>query len=128
VGSDRLVNAVAALRRWGAPAVVIDFGTATTYDALSPDGEFLGGAIVPGIEISAEALWERVPHLPRVDVQPPTRAIGGSTAEALQSGLFYGTIGQVEGVVRRFRRELGSGARVVATGGLAPVLRGATEA
>jgi type III pantothenate kinase len=119
VGADRLVDAVAVLRRYGAPAVVADFGTATTFDAISRDGEYLGGAIAPGIGISLEALFRTAAHLPRIELARPARAIGGSTVESMQSGAFYGFVGQVEGIVARFRAELGPGTTVVATGGLA---------
>jgi type III pantothenate kinase len=128
VGADRLVGAVAVLRKYGAPAVVVDFGTATTFDAISAAGEYLGGAIAPGVGISLEALFRTAAHLPRIDVARPPRAIGGSTVESMQSGAYYGFIGQVEGLVRRFREELGPGTQVIATGGLAELIGPETDA
>jgi type III pantothenate kinase len=119
VGADRLVDAVAVCRLYGAPACVVDFGTATTFDALSRDGEYLGGAIAPGIGIAAEALFARAAKLYRVEIAPPARAIGTNTVMALQAGIFFGYIGLVEGLVARFRRELGENMKVIATGGLA---------
>jgi type III pantothenate kinase len=127
VGSDRLVDAVAAFRRYGGPVVVMDFGTATTVDAVSREGVFLGGAIAPGIEPSMEGLLQAARHLPRVPVARPRRLIGGSTVESLQSGVYYGFLCQAEGLARRFRRALGPGTRVVATGGLAPVIAAASR-
>lgn len=121
VGADRIVNAVAAVHRFGAPVVVLDFGTATTFDVVSPKGEYLGGAIAPGLGISAEALFQRAARLMRVDVRKPARIIGKNTEESVQAGLFHGYVSLVEGVVRRLRDELGVDAPVVATGGLAPV-------
>ncbi|MBI3910404.1 MAG: type III pantothenate kinase [Armatimonadetes bacterium] len=122
VGADRLVDAIAVLRRYGAPAVVVDFGTATTFDAISARGEYLGGAIAPGVGISLEALFRTAAHLPRIEIARPARAIGGSTVESMQSGAYYGFVGQVEGIVRRFVAELGPNTRVIATGGLAPLI------
>jgi type III pantothenate kinase len=119
VGADRIVNAVAAVHRFGAPVIVLDFGTATTFDVVSPKGEYLGGVIAPGLGISAEALFTRAARLMRVDVKKPARIIGKNTEESVQSGLFHGYVSLVEGVVRRLRTELGMDAPVVATGGLA---------
>ncbi len=127
VGADRLVGAVAVLKKYGGPAVVVDFGTATTFDAISADGEYLGGAIAPGVGISLEALFRTAAHLPRIEVVRPPRAIGSSTVESMQSGAYYGFIGQAEGLVRRFRAELGPGTTVVATGGLAELVGGETD-
>jgi len=126
VGADRLVNAVAAWAQFGQPSrplIVVDFGTATTFDALSGTGEYLGGAICPGVEISAEALFRRAARLPKVDVRRPDRLIGHTTVTSIQAGLFYGYVAMLEGLVGRMREELtGSGDDVVcvATGGLAP--------
>ena len=123
VGADRIVNAVAAVHRYGAPVIVLDFGTATTFDVVSARGEYLGGVIAPGLGISAEALFERAARLSRVDVRKPARVIGRTTQESIQAGLFHGYVGLVEGLVRRLRAELGAEAPVVATGGLAPVFQ-----
>lgn len=122
LGADRLVNAVAAYERFGAPCVVVDFGTAITYDAVSGDGEYLGGIIAPGIEISMEALAVRAAKLPKVDLVAPAELIGRTTLAAIQSGVVYGFAGQVDGIVCRLREELGVEARVVATGGLATAI------
>jgi type III pantothenate kinase len=121
VGADRIVNAVAAVHRFGAPVIVLDFGTATTFDVVSPKGEYLGGVIAPGLGISAEALFQRAARLMRVDVKKPAHIIGRTTEESVQSGLFHGYVALVEGVVKRLRAELSVEAPVVATGGLAPV-------
>jgi len=106
VGADRIVNAVAAVHRFGAPVVVLDFGTATTFDVVSPKGEYLGGVIAPGLGISAEALFQRAARLMRVDVKKPARIIGRTTEESVQSGLFHGYVALVVGVVKRLRAEL----------------------
>jgi type III pantothenate kinase len=127
VGADRVVNCAAVQQKYGGPACVVDFGTATTFDAISRDGEYLGGAIAPGIGIAAEALFARAAKLYRVEIAPPAKAIGTNTVAAMQAGIFFGYVGLVEGLVARFRRELeddpstGSGQRmkVIATGGLA---------
>ena len=119
LGADRLVNAVAAFDRYGGPCIVVDFGTATTYDAVSGTGEYLGGIIAPGVEISVQALTERAAKLPRIDLEAPEALIGKSTVEAIRSGVIYGFAGQVDGIVGRMRDELGTGAQAVATGGLA---------
>lgn len=121
VGADRIVNAVAARERYGTPAIVVDFGTATTFDAVSPEGEYLGGIIAPGIGISAEALFARASRLPRIEIRRPARVIGGSTIESIQSGIFYGYVGLVDGILERMEAEL-PGACVLATGGLAPLI------
>jgi type III pantothenate kinase len=121
VGADRIVNAVAAVARYGAPVIVLDFGTATTFDVVGPKGEYLGGVIAPGLGISADALFERAARLVRVDIRKPPRVIGRNTMESIQSGLFHGYSALIEGVVGRLREELGSEAKVVATGGLAQV-------
>jgi type III pantothenate kinase len=119
VGADRLVNAVAAYDRLGGPCIVVDFGTAITYDAVSAAGEYLGGIITPGAEISIEALTERAAKLPKVEIAEPRSLIGKSTVDAIRSGIVYGVAGQVEGIVRRLREELGADTPVIATGGLA---------
>jgi type III pantothenate kinase len=122
VGADRLVNAVAAYDRVRDTCVVVDFGTAITYDAVSSAGEYLGGIITPGAEISIDALYERAAKLPKVELAPPRSLIGKSTVDAIRSGIVYGFAGQVEGIVRRLRGELGEHTRVIATGGLASEL------
>src|SRR5436853_1019579 len=122
VGADRLVNAVAAYDRVRDTCVVVDFGTAITYDAVSAAGEYLGGIITPGAEISIDALYERAAKLPKVELEEPRALIGKSTVEAIRSGIAYGYAGQVEGIVRRLRAELGADAKVILTGGLAGVV------
>jgi type III pantothenate kinase len=122
VGADRLVNAVAAYERVHDTCVVVDFGTAITYDAVSAAGEYLGGIISPGAEISIDALYERAAKLPKVELAPPRSLIGKSTVDAIRSGIIYGFAGQVEGIVRRLRAELGADTTVIATGGLAHAL------
>jgi type III pantothenate kinase len=122
VGADRLVNSIAAYERVRATCVVVDFGTAITYDAVSAAGEYLGGIITPGAEISIDALYERAAKLPKVELAVPRALIGKSTVDAIRSGIVYGFAGQVDGIVRRLRAELGEGTTVIATGGLAPVL------
>lgn len=122
VGADRIVNAVAAYETYGGPAIVVDFGTATTFDAISVKGEYLGGAIAPGIGIAADALFERAARLPRVEVLEPKGIIGKNTVGSIQAGLFYGYVGLVEGIVARMKQELGGEAVVVATGGLAHLI------
>ena len=119
LGADRLVNAVAAHERIGGACIVVDFGTANTYDAVSAAGEYLGGIIAPGIEISVQALTERAAKLPRIDLDPPDVLIGKSTVEAIRSGVIYGFAGQVDGIVGRMRAELGADTAALATGGLA---------
>src|SRR5918911_5013920 len=119
VGPDRIVNAVAALERYGAPCIVVDFGTSTNFDVVSQAGEYVGGVLAPGIEVSMEALFARAARLVKVDFADPPHVIGNSTETALRSGLVYGFSGQVDGIVDRIREELGAEARVVATGGLA---------
>jgi type III pantothenate kinase len=122
VGADRLVNAVAAYERYQSTCVVVDFGTAITYDAVSGAGEYLGGIITPGAEISLDALYERAAKLPKVEMAEPRALIGKSTVDAVRSGIAFGFAGQVEGIVRRLRDELGLQTRVIATGGLASTL------
>ena len=122
VGADRIVNGVAAFEKFGGPCIVVDFGTATTFDAVSKKGEYLGGVIAPGIGISAEALFERTARLPRVDIRKPARVIGSNTVGSVQSGLYYGYIGLIDGILERLLAELGSETKVVATGGLASLM------
>lgn len=122
VGADRIVDAAAVQHFYGGPACVVDFGTATTFDAISAEGDYLGGAIAPGIGIAAEALFARTAKLPRVDLARPPAAIGRNTVHALQSGLLFGYVGLVEGMVARFRHELGPGMKVIGTGGLAELI------
>lgn len=122
VGADRIVDAAAVQHFYGGPACVVDFGTATTFDAISAEGDYLGGAIAPGIGIAAEALFLRTAKLPRVDLQRPPAVIGRNTVHAMQSGLLFGYVGLVEGMVARFRNELGPKMKVIATGGLAEVI------
>ena len=121
VGADRVVNSAAAHHLYGKPVIVIDFGTATTFDVVSGEGDYLGGSIAPGILISAEALFERASKLPRVELIPPEHAIGKSSVTAMQSGIIFGYVGLIESLVTRMKKELGGEAHVVATGGLAQV-------
>lgn len=127
VGADRIADAAAVQQLYGGPACVVDFGTATTFDAISKEGHYLGGAISPGIGIAAEALFIRTAKLPRVDLQRPPKAIGRNTTHAMQSGLLFGYVALVEGMVARFRLELGEETRVIATGGLAEILAAETN-
>ena len=127
VGADRIVNAVAAVAKWGPPIVVVDFGTATTFDCVNSDGDYIGGAIAPGFRISVEALSTRTAQLPRVELVRPPAAIGTNTVHAMQSGLLFGYAGLVDALARRCRAELGGSARVVATGGLATLVAGESE-
>lgn len=122
VGADRICNAVAAYQLYGGPAVVIDFGTATTFDVVSEDGDYLGGAIAPGLEVALEALFQHTAKLPSVELARPQHAIGKNTVASMQSGLIFGYVGLVEGIVRRIKRELGGKAKVIATGGLAEII------
>jgi type III pantothenate kinase len=122
VGPDRIVNAVAARQLYGAPCIVVDFGTSTNFDAVSSGGEYVGGVLAPGIEISMEALFSRAARLVKVDFAEPPTVIGKTTIGGLQSGLVYGFAGQVDGIVERMRAELGGEARVIATGGLAELI------
>ncbi len=122
VGADRIVNGVAAFEKYGGPCVVVDFGTATTFDCVSAKGEYLGGVICPGIGISADALFERTARLPRVEIRKPARVIGSNTVGSLQSGLYYGYLGLVDGILELLLTELGAETRVIATGGLGPMI------
>jgi type III pantothenate kinase len=122
VGSDRIVNTLAVFTRHGGPSVVVDFGTSTNFDVVSEKGEFLGGALAPGIEISLDALAARAAQLRKVELTPPRSVVGRNTVEALQSGVIYGFAGQVDGIVKRIEDQLGPLKAVVATGGLAPAV------
>src|ERR671911_175324 len=122
VGPDRIANAVGALERYGAPAIVVDFGTSTNFDVVSPEGEYVGGVLAPGIEVSMDALFARAARLTKVDFVEPETVIGKTTVSALQSGLVYGFAGQVDGIAERIRVELGDNAPVIATGGLAELI------
>ena len=122
VGADRIVNAVAGFTKYGGPLIIVDFGTATTFCAISAKGEYMGGAIAPGIGISTEALFTRAAKLPRVEVVKPQSVIGKNTVSSMQSGIFYGFVGQVEELARRIKKELGEKAKVIATGGLAELI------
>lgn len=127
VGADRIVDAAATYSLYGGPACIIDFGTGTTFNAISNTGEYLGGAIAPGIGIAAEALASRTSKLPQVDLVRPPRAIGSNTVHAIQSGLIFGYVGLVEGMVARFRRELGNDMKVIGTGGLVETIARETD-
>lgn len=122
VGADRVVSAVAAYAKYGGPCIVVDFGTATTFDAVSPDGEYVGGAIAPGVIISAEALYLKTAKLPRIEIKKPESAIGRTTVSSMQSGLYFGYIGLVSQIIDAMSRELGEDVKVVATGGLASLI------
>jgi type III pantothenate kinase len=122
VGADRLVNAVAAYERVGGPCVIVDFGTALTYDCVGEAGEYIGGIIAPGVEISMEALTSRAAAIPKIDLSPPRALIGKSTVEAIRSGVIYGFASQVDGMVGRLREELGDETEAIATGGLASAI------
>ena len=130
VGADRIVDAVAAIEKYGAPCIIVDFGTATTFDVINDKAEYLGGVITPGIMISSDALFERAAKLPRVDIKRPQRVIGSSTTTAMQSGLYYGYTALVDGVLKKIFEELGGSERpphVIATGGLAPLIATGSE-
>ncbi|HKZ54297.1 MAG TPA: type III pantothenate kinase [Anaerolineales bacterium] len=127
VGADRIADAAAARKIYGVPACVVDFGTATTFNAISAEGDYLGGAIAPGIGIAVEALFQRTAKLPRVGLARPPAAIGRNTVHAIQSGMIFGYVGLVEGMVKRFRDELGGDTKVIATGGLAPIIAAETD-
>jgi type III pantothenate kinase len=127
VGADRIVDALAAITRYGAPCIVVDFGTATTFDAINKQGEYIGGVITPGITISSDALFARAAKLPRVEIKKPDRVIGSSTVGSIQSGLYYGYAGLVDGILQRMIDELGKQTKVVATGGLAPLISQASK-
>ena len=127
VGTDRLLNSVAAFQQYGGPAIIVDFGTGTTFDAIAENGDYLGGAIAPGIGVATDALFQRAARLYRVELAFPSRAVGTNTVEALQSGIMFGYAGLVDSVVARFRHEIGDSARVIATGGLAETMKGESK-
>lgn len=122
VGADRIVDAVAAIKLYGPPLIVVDCGTATVFDAISREGDYIGGSIAPGVAISAEALFQRASRLYRVELEAPKTAIGKNTVQALQSGILFGYAGLVDGIVARFQKELGGDARVIGTGGYAELV------
>lgn len=122
VGADRVVNAVAALEKYGAPCVVVDFGTATNFDVVSRKGEYIGGVIAPGVGISADALFEKTARIPRIAIAKPPRVIGSNTVNAVQSGMYYGYLGLIDGILERLLEELGGSPKVIATGGLAALM------
>jgi len=122
VGADRIVNAVAAIELYGPPLIVVDFGTATTYDYIDPQGQYIGGAIAPGIGISTEALYQRAAKLPRIELSKPKEIIGRNTVASMQAGIIYGYIGQVDGIVSRIIQETGVSPKVIATGGFAELI------
>ena len=127
VGADRIVNSVAAFEKYGGPCIIVDFGTATTFDVVSGKGEYLGGVITPGIGISADALFARTARLPRVDVRKPPRVLATNTVNSVQSGLYYGYLGLIDGILERLIAELGDNVKVVATGGLAALMGGGSK-
>jgi type III pantothenate kinase len=127
VGADRVVNAIAAYERFHQGLIIVDFGTATTFDAVTPKGEYLGGAIAPGIGISMEALFQRASKLPRVAFERPEKVVGRNTVASMQSGLVYGYVGMVDGICTRMAAELGFPVKIVATGGLAPLIAPVSE-
>jgi type III pantothenate kinase len=127
VGADRIADAVAAFDKYGGPCIVVDFGTAITFDAISEKGEYLGGVIAPGIGIAAEALFQQAARLPRVEIREPSRVIGTNTVGSMQSGLFYGSVGLVDGILDRLFAILGQKTKVVATGGQAPLVAAASK-
>jgi len=127
LGADRITDAAAALAKYGAPCIVVDFGTATTFNAVNAAHEYLGGVIAPGVMISAEALFSRAAKLPRVEIERPEKVIATSTRGAMQSGLYHGYVGLVDGVLEKMIAEMGSRPRVIATGGLAPRIAGASK-
>jgi len=122
VGADRIVNAVAAIQAYGAPVIIVDFGTATTFDCVGADGAYVGGAIAPGFQISAEALFQRTSKLPRVELERPKKVVGTNTIHSMQAGLFWGYVGLVDGIAARCKQELGGAVPCVATGGLANLI------
>jgi type III pantothenate kinase len=127
VGADRIVNAVAAYETYNKSLIVVDFGTATTFDCISAQGEYLGGAIAPGIMVSSEALFHRASKLPRVELVKPETVIGKNTVTSMQAGIIYGYVGLIDGIVNRMRKEMGGDPLVIATGGLAPLIAPESE-
>jgi len=122
VGADRVIDAVAAIKLYGPPLIIVDFGTATVFDAISREGDYVGGVIAPGIGISLEALFERTAKLPRIELERPRTAIGKTTVSAMQAGIIFGYVGLIEGIIARMRKELDPEAKVIATGGYAPLI------
>ena len=127
VGADRLVNALAAHKQYGGPLIIVDFGTATTFDVIDADGSYIGGVIAPGVNLSLEALHMAAAQLPRVGIEPTKTVTGKSTVEAMQSGIYWGYVGLIEGLVKRLRDEHGTDMKVIATGGLAGLFAEATD-
>lgn len=127
VGADRIVNAIAVVRLYGGPAIVVDFGTATTFDVISEKGEYLGGAIAPGIDTSIESLWTKTALLPKVEIVRPKTAIGKNTIASMQTGIFYGFVGQVDEIIMKIKEELKAEPKVIATGGLAELISSASR-
>ncbi|SFJ86848.1 type III pantothenate kinase [Paenibacillus sp. UNC496MF] len=127
VGADRIVNSVAGIEKYGTPLIVVDFGTATTFDYIDADSNYLGGAIVPGIGISTEALYQRAAKLPRIELMRPKSVIGRNPVTSMQAGIIFGYAGQVDGIVNRIRKEFGVNPRVIATGGLADLIAAESE-
>ena len=127
VGADRIANGVAAYEKYGGPCVIVDFGTAITFDVVSAEGEYLGGVIAPGIGIAAEALFQRAARLPRVEIREPETLIGTNTVSSMQSGLFYGAVGMVDGILDRLFAAVGKGSKIVATGGQANLVASASR-
>ncbi|ALS25724.1 type III pantothenate kinase [Paenibacillus cisolokensis] len=127
VGADRIVNSVAGIEKYGTPLIIVDFGTATTFDFIDEHGDYLGGAIVPGIQISTEALYQRAAKLPRIELAKPRSVIGRNPVTSMQAGIIFGYAGQVDGIVRRIRAEFGVRPKVVATGGLAELIASESE-
>src|SRR5690625_1770687 len=127
IGADRIVNAVGAIKSYGTPLIIIDFGTATTYCYINEKEEYVGGLIAPGIQISMEALYSKASKLPKIEIQQPTHVVGKSTVEAMQSGVFYGYIGQVDGIISKIEEQMQVKPKVIATGGLAALLANESE-
>lgn len=127
VGADRIVNSVAAIEKYGSPLIVVDFGTATTFDYIDEGGNYLGGAIVPGIGISTEALYQRAAKLPRIELTKPKSVVGRNSVTSMQAGIIYGYVGQVDGIVNRIKKEFNENSRVIATGGLADMIFAESE-
>ncbi|MGM8213022.1 type III pantothenate kinase [Virgibacillus sp. W0430] len=127
IGADRIVNAVGAIDKYGAPLIIIDFGTATTYCSINEEGEYCGGIISPGIKISMEAMYQKASKLPKIEIQKPDHVVGTSTVEAMQSGVFYGYVSQVDGIVTRVKKQMGNQPKVIATGGLAALIANEAE-
>ncbi|MTH55235.1 type III pantothenate kinase [Bacillus mangrovi] len=128
VGADRIVNAVAGIHLYGSPLIIVDFGTATTYCYINEDKQYMGGAIAPGVNISTEALYSRAAKLPRIEIARPDAIVGKNTVSAMQSGILFGYVGQVEGIVRRMKEETGQSPKVIGTGGLASLIANESEA